>query len=335
MAFNILEIKPHVVSGSLEGKSFLIYGGVKTGKTTIASKFPNALLLAFEKGYNMIEGIRAQPIHSWSEAKQAKSQLLSHMRDFTSGKVDELVYKTVVVDTADLAWEQCVKFVLSAHGKADLTDIPFGKGHKQASQEYQDFFVELLKAGFTIVAISHSSTKNIKDAVTGEEIEYTLPSLEKRPFNILTGMADIVGHTERIPLEDGTYQTVLRLRGNRYTEAGSRNPYSSEFIPFTYDALMEDMEKAVQQMNDGTPPVEANPYKEAPKEDFKEVRKQIANWAKELQQKNQGERYQKLIYKYLGDGVGVKDCTEEQLDVLIIIRDDLKALIEELGIEAA
>ena len=110
---------------------------------------------------------------------------------------------------------------------------------------------------------------------------------------------------------------------------------TSHKLRIQYEALMKDMEKAVQQMNDGAPLPESNPYKETSKEDFKEVRRQIASWAKELQTKGQGDRYQKLIYKYLGDGVGVKDCTEDQLDVLIIIRDDLKALIEELGIEVA
>ena len=47
----------------------------KSGKTTIASKFPRSLLIAFEKGYNAIAGIRPQPINSWGEFKKVLRQL--------------------------------------------------------------------------------------------------------------------------------------------------------------------------------------------------------------------------------------------------------------------
>ena len=47
---DIFSIQPHQVSRDLRGYSVFFYGGWKTGKTTIASKFPKALLLAAEKG---------------------------------------------------------------------------------------------------------------------------------------------------------------------------------------------------------------------------------------------------------------------------------------------
>lgn len=64
MAIDICALQPNVVNRNLLGYSFLFYGDPKTGKTTIASKFPKALLLAFEKGYMAIPGIMAQPINS-------------------------------------------------------------------------------------------------------------------------------------------------------------------------------------------------------------------------------------------------------------------------------
>lgn len=42
----LLDIKPHEVSRDLRGYSVFFYGDPKSGKTTIASKFPGALLLA-------------------------------------------------------------------------------------------------------------------------------------------------------------------------------------------------------------------------------------------------------------------------------------------------
>ena len=51
MAIDILKVKPHQVSRDLCGYTMLFYGAPKTGKTTIASQFPDTLLLAFEIGF--------------------------------------------------------------------------------------------------------------------------------------------------------------------------------------------------------------------------------------------------------------------------------------------
>ena len=50
MGIDLLAIQPHQVSRDLRGYSVFFYGEPKSGKTTISTKFPNHLLLAFEKG---------------------------------------------------------------------------------------------------------------------------------------------------------------------------------------------------------------------------------------------------------------------------------------------
>ena len=77
MGIDILSIKPHQVSRDLRGYSVFFYGEPKSGKTTTASKFPNSLLLAFEKGYNTLAGVMAQPVNSWFEFKTVLRQLKS------------------------------------------------------------------------------------------------------------------------------------------------------------------------------------------------------------------------------------------------------------------
>ena len=49
---NLLSINPHQVSRDMRGYSVFFYGDAKSGKTTTATKFPNHLLLGFEKGWN-------------------------------------------------------------------------------------------------------------------------------------------------------------------------------------------------------------------------------------------------------------------------------------------
>lgn len=99
MAINLLGLQPHKVSRDLSGYITFIYGPPKVGKTTLATKMPKALLLAFERGYNAIPGIIAQDINTWGEMKQV-------YRELKKPEVQE-VYKTIVVDTVDIAADLC------------------------------------------------------------------------------------------------------------------------------------------------------------------------------------------------------------------------------------
>ena len=105
MAIDIFSIQPSVISRDLSGKSFFIYGDKKSGKTSNAVKFPKPILGAFEKGYNMLSGVMAQPINKWKEALDVKKQLLKDAKAVEDGEKEETVFKTVIVDTADLAYE--------------------------------------------------------------------------------------------------------------------------------------------------------------------------------------------------------------------------------------
>jgi len=75
MAINLLGIQPHKVSRDLSGYITYIYGAPKTGKTTLATQMPKALLLAFERGYNALPGVFAQDINTWGEMKTVYREL--------------------------------------------------------------------------------------------------------------------------------------------------------------------------------------------------------------------------------------------------------------------
>lgn len=88
---SLLDIKPHQVSRDLRGYSVFFYGAPKTGKTTTACKFPNALLFAFERGYNAIAGVMAQPINTWTEFKKFMSELKDPQV--------QARFETIIIDT--------------------------------------------------------------------------------------------------------------------------------------------------------------------------------------------------------------------------------------------
>jgi len=85
------------------------------------------LLIAFEKGYNAIPGIIAQPVNNWSEFKKVLRQLKDE-------KVREK-FETIILDTVDIAYDYVNKYICANAKRVDggfgvdsISDIPFRKG---------------------------------------------------------------------------------------------------------------------------------------------------------------------------------------------------------------
>ena len=64
-------------------------------KTTISTKFPKHIILAFEKGYGMIPNAMGFPINSWREALEAKKELLKDAKAVEKGEKADTEFKTV------------------------------------------------------------------------------------------------------------------------------------------------------------------------------------------------------------------------------------------------
>lgn len=335
MAIDIFSLEPSVISRDLSGKSFLIYGTRKSGKTSNAVKFPKPLVLGFEKGWNMLSGVYGQPINKWSEALTVKKQLLDDVKRVERGEKKETTFKTVVVDTADLAYNMCEKHILAKEGVEYLDETENKRGYKAVKNEYNTFFQEIVKAGYTLVAIAHSETKQIKE--NGEKYDRTQPLIEKRGFEVLAGLVDVIGFASNEKQEDGTDRMVLTLRGNQYLEAGSRNKYMSTKIPFTYEALRADMEQAIDKLEAEDGAVTTNKPTEVYKDqtqtaDFKETVTRIGKIAKVLNEQGMMDKYQTIANKHLGKGKLVRDCDASQIDILMLILDDLNDLVKDEGI---
>lgn len=337
MGIDIFSIQPSVVTRDLSGKSFLIYGERKSGKTTTACKFPKPILLAFEKGYNMLSGVIAQPINKWPEALDVKRQLLREEAEVVAGKKAETTFKTVIVDTADLAFDMCESYILNKEGVEYLTETEMNRGYRALSKEFDTFFQDIVRAGYTLVAISHSDSKQVKDKVTGEKYDRIQPTIQKRGFQVLARLVDITAYSSYETDESGVTHMMLYMRGDKYLEAGSRNKYTSEKIPFTYEALRDDMAQAIDRLEneDGATVVNAptkayEPQTESP--DFETVFNLIKQYAIQFKELDLQNKYIAIIEKTLGKGRQVRDCTEDQVDLLALILQDLQDYCKDNGI---
>ena len=297
-------------------------------KTTNACKFPKPILLGFEKGYGFLDGIIAQPINTWKEALEVKKQLL---KDAEAAEKEnrETIFKTVIVDTIDIAYDLCEKYIVDKEGVDYLDETEKMRGYRALSREYDKFFQEIVKAGYTLICISHATTKQIKE--NGEKYDKTIPTVPDRGFLVVSRLVDVCAYASYESDEQGNIHSMLTLRGNKHLEAGSRSPYMSEKIPFTYEALRDDMAHAIDMQKDHGATVvneEVNLFKDnedkSEKVNFDDLVAEIGKHAKALYAAEKTNDYKKIVAEYLGKGKNVKDCDESQTDMLLLILDDLK-----------
>lgn len=328
MANSLLEIKPHQISRNLRGYSVLFYGEPKSGKTTTASKFPGSLIIAFEKGYSAIPGIMAKPMNSWGDFKK----VLSELRDEEVKKV----FQTIVIDTADIAYSYCEKYICGVASDAknsydNVADIPYGKGYKMAQAEFDESIRKILQMDYGLVLISHSQDKTFKDE-SGKEYNQIIPTLDNRARLVCERTCDIIGYSRIVETEDGE-KTKLFLRGSTRFVAGSRFKYTPDVIDFTYDNLVNAIAEAIDKeaaVNNGkyvtNEAVKLNTDEE--NYDFPKLMTELQDIINTLMQQNQSNasKITTIIEKHLGKGKKVSDCTEDQAAQVDLIIFDLKKL---------
>ena len=343
---DLLNLQPHQVSRDLRGYSIFFYGDPKTGKTTTAAKFPNSLLLAFEKGYNAIPGIMAQPINSWAEFRKVLRQL---KEDAVKEK-----FSTIIIDTADIASSYCEKYICAnaprskeqggGFGVDSISDIPFGKGYAMVGQEFDECLRSIVQLDYGLVLISHAEDKTFKDE-QGVEYNRIVPTLDKRARNIVARMTDIIGYSRAITetLENNEQKTTTKLfiRGTTRYLAGSRFKYTPDYIDFTYDNLVNAIRDAIdkQMEEDGAEYFTDNKnnlFEDTTKElDFDDLMEQFNSIVNKLISENDETKFKEywqprvvqITDKYLGRGQKVSQCSREQVEALSLIVDDLKELI--------
>ena len=338
--FDLTKLTPHQVSRNLKGYIVFFYGEPKSGKTTTAVRFPKTLLLAFEKGYNAIPGVMAQPINSWGEFKKALKQL-------DSSEVQEM-FDTVIIDTADIAYDYCERYVCNNYKKPDGTtgvdtvaDIPYGKGYSLVAKEYDECLRKITQLNYGLVMISHSADKTFTDEA-GKEYNQIVPTLDKRARNIVSRMADIIGYSRSIQLGDGRTTTKLFMRGTPRYIAGSRFKYTPDYIDFSYENLVNAIGEAIDKQateegNQFFTNAESNLYAETTTVDFDFLKDEFFSIIGNIQSSVSEEEFSsyyapritQITDRYLGRGNLVKDCSREQTEALDLIVSDLKDLVNQ------
>ena len=280
----------------------------------------------------------AQPVNSWGEFRKV-------LRQLKDPKVQER-FSTIIVDTADIAYDYCEKYICANAPRADggfgvdaIGDIPYGKGYKMAAKEFDDCLRSILQMNYGLVLISHSVDKTFKDQ-NGNEYNQIVPTLDNKPRNIVNRMADIIGYSRTVDLPEGGTATKLFMRGTPRYVAGSRFKYTPDVIDFTYQNLVNAIcdaidRQAAEEGSEHFTTNDANLYTASKELDFDELMMQFNSMIQDLSVQSDEETFKtywqpritQIIESYLGKGMRVSQCSREQTEALDLIVTAIKDLI--------
>ena len=320
---DILSIEPTVISRDLKGKYLLIYGKPKTGKTTMASRFPKNLLIAFEKGYNAIDGIKAVDINKWGDFRQV-------LRQLEKPEAREM-YDTITIDTTTIAYEMCEQFVCSQNGVQSVRDIPWGQGWTLTKKEFETCLRKITMLGYGLVLISHIETRKEKLA-DDTEIEILAPSMPRRCYEVVNQIVDIIGYIATEWDEDGNSQRWLYTRQTPTVMAGSRFPYLAPKIKLGYDELVKAINDAIDQQRDkdGATVVDKIEQKQEEELDFDAIRDEAQKiWAKLVNEDPENaERILKKVEMIFGRKIKLSEITEDQKEPFFLVLLEMRDMVK-------
>ena len=319
---DILSIEPTVISRDLKGKYLLLYGKPKTGKTTMASRFPKNLLIAFEKGYNAIDGIKAVDVNKWSEFRQV-------LRQLEKPEARE-IYDTITIDTTTIAYEMCEQFVCSQNGVQSIRDIPWGQGWTLAKKEFESCLRKITMLGYGLVLISHIETRKEKTA-DDSEIEILAPSMPKRCYEVVNQIVDIIGYIATEWDDDGNSHRWLYTRQTPTVMAGSRFPYLAPKIKLGYQELVDAINEAIDKQRDldGATVVDKIEKKQEEELSFSEIRDEASKiWAKLVNENPENaEKILKKVEMIFGRKLKLSEITEDQKEPFFLVLLEMRDMV--------
>ena len=322
---HLWEVEKNTISRDLKGKYVLLYGKPKSGKTTAACSFPDAVLLAFEKGYNAIGDAYPFDINKWSDYKMA-------IRDLADQRSKDR-FKTVIIDTVSICWDMCEKFICQQNGVQRIGDIPWGAGYTAAKKEFENSLREITRLGYGVVLIAHSASR-VEKTAEGSDIEIISPDLPKRANEVCNGIVDIIGYIGN-EWVNGERKRWLYTRETPTLFAGSRFKYMPDKIPFGYDELVNAIADAIDmaEKKDGAKVVDTMKTEHETEKSFAEVRAEAQDlWMKlvgsgDSANPDVANEILKKIEMTMGHRMKLSEFTEDQKDLLALVVLDMKEML--------
>ncbi len=182
-------------AGELTDYPLLVYGREGVGKTSLFQS-PDTFYLLFEPTKAL--RLKKRDINTWKEFKQYLSLL----------EKDQDLYKRVIIDTVDLAYELCFEYVCKQQGFEHPGDEEYGKGWNAISTEFANAITRLCKLKCGVVFISHANFRKVKRR-SGLEYDVIEPAMKGQARKIVEPIVDMICYYGYSTQDDNRVLTIL------------------------------------------------------------------------------------------------------------------------------
>ena len=210
-------------------RNILLYGEHGTGKTTLASTFPEPVIVDIEGGSDDIDVARTDRVKDFTEFQTVMSDLVTTEHNF----------RTVVIDSADWLEKLVQQQVASRGNKDSIEDFGYGKGYTFSAEQFEMIVINCLRSlngrGLATILICHAKAvkhnppdgssydrwePDLHDKVQGPIVEFCdeVSFLKKKTFTKKEDLGFnkerniVIGTEERILVACDTGSVVAKNR---------------------------------------------------------------------------------------------------------------------------
>ncbi|NEZ91972.1 NTP-binding protein [Clostridium botulinum] len=218
------------------------YGAPFSGKTTLANKFPNPLMLNTDgnikfvdapflpiKDKVVVEGRMTKRTLAWEIFKEVIEELEKKQNDF----------ETIIVDLLEDTYEHCRLYMYDKLKIEHESDNSF-KAWDMVRTEFLSTLKRLMNLDYeNIILISHEDMSKDVTKKSGDKVTRIAPNIQEKAANKIAGMVDIVARV----IAEGD-ERFMDFKPSEVIFGGGRLTVESNRIPLEYKALMKVYDEA-------------------------------------------------------------------------------------------
>lgn len=239
-----------------KAEKIVIYGPEGIGKSTFASRFPDALFIDIEGSTNRMNVARLPAPPDWEYLNNEINYVLNN----------PTCCKTLVIDTADWAEQLCVADLCRKNKKSGIEAFGYGKGYVYLMEEFGKILRKLeqvIALGIYVVITAHAKMRKFELPEENGAYDRWELKLTKQVAPLLKEWADCVFFANykihSVHVGDDKYKAqggerVMYTTHHPCWDAKNRWGMEDE-VPFTYESIRQFIEEdsAPQSAPETTP----------------------------------------------------------------------------------